>query len=52
LQQFGLLHGGSQTLHDEVVPGSGRGGLAGLTGVLHLNVNEDGTHRYQLEYAL
>ncbi len=52
LQQFGSLHGGSQTLHYEVVPGSGSGQLDGLTGILHLNIDEDGTHRYELEYEL
>jgi len=52
LQQFGSLYGGSQTLHYEVVPGSGIGQLDGLTGILHLNVEEDGTHRYELEYEL
>jgi len=52
LQQFGSLHGGSQKLHYEVVPGSGSGQLSGLTGILHLNIDEDGTHRYELEYEL
>ncbi len=57
LQQFGSLHCGSlhcgsQTLHYEVVPGSGSGQLDGLTGILHLNIDEDGTHRYELEYEL
>ena len=52
LQQFGLMRGGSQTLHYEVVPGSGNGELAGITGTLLLDVDEDGTHRYSLEYDL
>jgi hypothetical protein len=52
LQQFGLMHGGSQTLHYGVVPGSGSGQLAGITGVLHLHVDEDGSHRYELHYDL
>jgi len=39
-------------LHYEVVPGSGTGGLAGVTGILHLDVGEDGTHRYELKYEL
>jgi len=29
-----------------------RGQLDGLTGILHLNIDEDGAHRYELEYAL
>lgn len=52
LQQFGTLDGGSQTLHYEVVPGSGSGQLDGLTGILHLNIDGDGTHYYELEYEL
>jgi hypothetical protein len=52
LQQLGLVHDGAQTLHYEVVPGSGHGGLAGISGSLHLDVDEDGTHRYELAYEL
>ena len=52
LQQFGSMHDGSQTLHYEVVPGSGTGQLAGITGTLHLDIDEDGTHRYELHYDL
>jgi hypothetical protein len=51
-QQFGTLRGGAQTLHYEVVPGSGRGGLEGIGGALELTVEDDGTHRYALEYEL
>lgn len=49
-QQSGSMHGGSQTLQYAVVPGSGRGDLEGITGTLRLSVDEDGTHRYELEY--
>jgi hypothetical protein len=52
LQQFGTMHAGEQTLHYEVVPGSGSGGLAGITGTLHLVIDDDGTHRYELRYDL
>jgi Protein of unknown function (DUF3224) len=52
LQQFGTMSGGRQTQHYEVVPGSGRGELAGITGTLNLTVDDDGTHRYELEYVL
>jgi hypothetical protein len=52
LQQFGAMQGGSQTLHYEVVPGSGTGQLTGITGTLHLDINEDGTHHYELHYDL
>jgi hypothetical protein len=50
MQQFGSMHEGSQTLHYEVVPGSGSGRLTGITGSLHLDVDEDGAHRYELRY--
>ncbi|MBO0693857.1 MAG: DUF3224 domain-containing protein [Acidimicrobiaceae bacterium] len=52
LLQFGLMHDGSQTLHYEVVPGSGQGGLEGIGGTFHLKVEADGTHSYELEYEL
>jgi hypothetical protein len=52
LQQFGSMHDGSQTLHYEVVPGSGTGSLVGITGTLVLDIDEDGTHRYELHYDL
>lgn len=52
LLQLGMMHGGSQTLHYEVVPGSGHGGLEGISGTFHLTVEDDGTHRYELEYEI
>jgi hypothetical protein len=52
LQQFGTMSGGHQTLHYEVVPGSGDGELTGISGTLHLTIDEDGTHHYELEYDL
>ena len=52
LQQFGSMHAGSQALHYEVVPGSGSGQLAGIVGTLHLDIDKDGTHHYELEYDL
>jgi hypothetical protein len=52
LQQFGSMHAGSQALHYEVVAGSGSGQLAGIVGTLHLDIDNDGTHHYQLEYDL
>jgi Protein of unknown function (DUF3224) len=52
LQQLGMMQGGSQTLHYEVVPGSGDGELRGIAGTLRLTIDDDGTHRYELEYDL
>ena len=52
LMQLGSMHGGSQTLRYEVVPGSGTDQLAGLTGQLDLTIDADGTHRYELEYDI
>ena len=52
LQQFGTMRAGHQTLHYEVVPGSGEGELAGISGRLQLTIDEDGTHHYVLEYDL
>jgi hypothetical protein len=52
LQQFGTMRAGSQTLHYEVVPGSGDGELTGISGKLHLTIDDKGTHFYELEYEL
>jgi hypothetical protein len=52
LQQFGTMRAGSQTLHYEVVPGSGSGELTDISGTFHLTIDEDGTHRYELHYEL
>lgn len=52
LQQFGMMHAGSQTLSYDVVPGSGSGALEGVTGTLRLNAHDDGTHHYELEYEM
>ncbi|MFT4048411.1 MAG: DUF3224 domain-containing protein [Solirubrobacterales bacterium] len=50
-QQFGLVKGGEQELRYEIVPGSGSGALAGITGTLDLN-REDGQHLVALTYEL
>lgn len=47
----GLMDEGRQDLTIAVVPGSGSGELAGITGVFHLTI-EGGEHRYDLEYRL
>lgn len=52
LQQLGMMSAGAQTLHYEVVPGSGSGELEGITGTFHLTIDGDGTHRYELDYQL
>lgn len=51
-QQFGTMHGGSHTLTYVVVPGSGAGDLAGLTGTVQVTVADDGTHSYELQYQV
>ena len=45
LQQFGMMRVGSQTLRNEIVPGSGQDGLKGITGSFRLTIEDDGTHR-------
>lgn len=52
LQQFGTMHDGTHTVHYEVVPGSGSGALAGISGTLNLTVEADGTQRYELDYEV
>ena len=53
---FVLLHRGSmsdagQSLSVEVAPGSGTGGLAGITGTFAIEI-VSGVHRYDLAYTL
>lgn len=50
LQQFGTMLAGEQTQYYEIVPGSGTGELAGITGILRLTIDPDRTHHYELEY--
>lgn len=52
LMQLGMMRSGSQSLHYQVVPGSGDGQLAGITGSLQLSIESDGTHRFELAYDL
>lgn len=52
LQQFGLMHAGSQALQYQVIPGSGTEQLIGIVGSAHLQVDDDGTHHYELKYDL
>ena len=50
-QQYGAMRAGEAELVYEVVPGSGTGELAGLSGVLTLDV-VDGAHQWELRYRL
>ncbi|OYX75993.1 MAG: hypothetical protein B7Y85_11645 [Brevundimonas sp. 32-68-21] len=47
----GVMNAGSQELLITIVPGSGSGDLAGVSGVFHLTI-ADGEHRYVLDYSL
>jgi len=47
----GIMDAGAQELLITIVPGSGEGELAGISGVFHLTI-ADGEHRYDLEYSL
>lgn len=51
LQHFGLMRGGDNQLILEVVPDSGTGELAGLTGEMEIII-EKGKHFYKFEYSL
>ncbi len=50
-QQFGTMRGGEQDLRYELVPGSGTGELAGATGVLTVEIDDEGTHHVVLDLA-
>lgn len=48
---MGLMGGGREELRVEIVPDSGTGALAGITGTMRIEVVE-GQHRYALDYTL
>ena len=52
LAQLGTMHAGDHTQTYVIVPGSGNGELAGVSGTLALTIESDGTHRYELTYEL
>lgn len=50
LQQFGTMRHGDTVLRYDLVPGSGTGGLVGISGTIELRVTE-GTHQVFLRYS-
>jgi len=53
LQHWGVVAAGTPPrTAGNVVPGSGTGELAGLTGTMEIAVSEDGTHTLALDYEL
>jgi len=42
----------SDDLLTHIDPGSGRAQLVGIVGTLHLEIDKDGTHHYELQYDL
>ena len=51
LQHSGTMNRGTQQLVITVVPDSGAGALAGITGTLAIEI-ADGVHHYRFDYAL
>ncbi|MCX2860516.1 DUF3224 domain-containing protein [Paucibacter sp. PLA-PC-4] len=51
LAHLGLMSGDQQDLRIVIVPGSGLGELAGISGELRLRI-EGGVHHYELSYRL
>lgn len=52
LHHTGIMNRGVPQLSIEVVPDSGTGQLAGLTGKMIINITKDGKHSYDFEYTL
>ncbi len=52
LQHTGIMNRGAPSLAITVVPDSGTGELAGLTGSMSITIEKDGTHYYDFEYSL
>lgn len=51
MQHTGTMNRGQQSLVINVVPDSGTDNLKGLTGVMHIRI-EDGKHYYDFDYRL
>lgn len=51
LMQWGTMAEGKRELRVGVVPGSGTGALAGISGTMTIEM-ADGTHTYRLEYEM
>lgn len=51
LQHSGIMDRGAQRLSITVVPGSGTGGLAEISGTFKIDITE-GRHFYEFEYSL
>ena len=51
LKHFGVMVGGENRLLLEVVPDSGSGELAGISGSMAIRI-EGGVHRYDFDYSL
>jgi len=51
LQHFGIMHGETSRLILEVVPDSGTGELAGISGTMDIR-REGGGHFYDFEYEI
>jgi len=52
LQHTGTMNRGEPSLSITVVPDSGTGELAGLSGRLGIDIREGGAHFYDFDYAL
>ena len=52
LAHKGSMSGGNQHMDINVVPDSGSGELAGITGAMKIIITADGKHSYELEYTL
>ena len=50
LGHIGTMQGGTQTLSINVVPDSGTGELAGISGKLNIIIAPDGKHSYEFAY--
>ena len=51
LQHFGTMHSGHERLILEVVPDSGTGELAGISGSMSIKI-EDGQHFYEFDFSV
>lgn len=52
LAHKGTMSGGKQQMDITIVPDSGAGELAGISGTMKIIITADGKHSYEIEYAM
>jgi hypothetical protein len=52
IQHFGVMNRGTPNLRVTIIPDSGTGDLAGISGKLAIDIDQQGVHKYTLTYEM